>query len=70
MKRHDWRTCEPSLIDCSTINVWGGVLVRRNCNSLEDGWANLSLISYRDELEVNITATGKMRVFRGGKELS
>ena len=69
MKKHDWRFCESSLGECPTINVWGGVLVRRNCQEPSGKWANLSVISYRDELEINITATGLMRVFRAGKEL-
>ena len=71
VKKHDWKRCGPDLDGTKAgIDFWGGVTVSRFCCDPHGKWAEIAVTSYREQLVIVITATGLMRVYRGGEELT
>ena len=48
---------------------YGAATVTRNCSDEKKGWVCMSLVTKKADIEMYVTKTGKVRIFKGGKEL-
>jgi hypothetical protein len=48
---------------------WGGMTVCRISSELSKGWVVLQVSSAKTNIEIYCTKTGKIRIYRDGKEL-
>ncbi len=48
---------------------WGAVTVERWFSDKKKGWVTLGIKTQKDEIQVYVTRTGKIRVFNASKEL-